>query len=175
LNVVVFLRLNKPLGIPDEIFVLGSDAFMSVVGIWAHIPAVVMYSQLCPDKVEATMYISFVFMLNLSYLLLISLRYALLAGTSNFGRNLAAHQGAFIMDYLGMVKRVFEIRKVIIENSVCQNIASSLQIFQKCQNFLKFCVGNYIFLKNLMGTCNTKFNNATKLIVMKCNFLYFRN
>jgi hypothetical protein len=34
-------------------------------------------------------------------------------------------------------------------------IASSHQIFQKCQNFFVFCVGILYFLKNLMGTCNS--------------------
>jgi hypothetical protein len=34
-------------------------------------------------------------------------------------------------------------------------IASSHQIFQKCQNFLIFCIGIIYFLKNLMGTCNS--------------------
>jgi hypothetical protein len=34
-------------------------------------------------------------------------------------------------------------------------IASSHQIFQKCQNFLIFYVGILYFLKNLMGTCNS--------------------
>jgi hypothetical protein len=34
------------------------------------------------------------------------------------------------------------------------SIASSHQIFQKCQNFLIFCVGIIYFLKNLMGTRN---------------------
>jgi hypothetical protein len=38
------------------------------------------------------------------------------------------------------------------------NIASSHQIFQKCQIFLIFCVGNLYFLINLMGTCNNNKN-----------------
>jgi hypothetical protein len=33
-------------------------------------------------------------------------------------------------------------------------LASSHQIFQKCQNFLIYFVGIIYFLKNLMGTCN---------------------
>jgi hypothetical protein len=36
-----------------------------------------------------------------------------------------------------------------------EDIVSSHQIFQKCQNFLLFCVGIIYFLKNLMRTCNS--------------------
>ena len=47
------------------------------------IPSVVIISQFCPDKVEATMY-------------------ALFAGSVNLGSNLANYGGAFVMDYLGV-------------------------------------------------------------------------
>ena len=46
-------------------------------------PSIVIISQLCPDKVEATMY-------------------ALFAGSSNLGSDLANYGGAFVMDYLGV-------------------------------------------------------------------------
>ena len=46
-------------------------------------PSIVIISQLCPDKVEATMY-------------------ALFAGSSNLGGNLANYGGAFVMEYLGV-------------------------------------------------------------------------
>jgi hypothetical protein len=52
---------------------------------------------------------------------------------------------------------IYLIREIILF------IASSHQIFQKCQNFLIFCVGILYFLKNLMGTSN----------IFQFNFFYY--
>jgi hypothetical protein len=43
-----------------------------------------------------------------------------------------------------------------INCNIVSDIATSHQIFQKCQNFLIFCVGVLYFLKNLMGTCKNQ-------------------
>lgn len=83
LNVVTYLRWNLTLGIPDEVFVLGSDAFQEIVQQWTWIPAIVLLSQLCPDGMEATMY-------------------AVLAGAQNLSANLGSYLGAFLLESLGV-------------------------------------------------------------------------
>lgn len=83
ISIIVFRRWNRVLGIPDEVFVLGTEAIQHVVRAWVWIPGVVMISQICPKDVEATMY-------------------ALLAGGSNLGYNLAEHFGAVELDLLGI-------------------------------------------------------------------------
>lgn len=80
-NIICFKRWNVQVGVPDTLFVLGADAFQLVVQQWTWIPGIVILSQLCPDGVEATMY-------------------ALLAGTSNLGGNIALHLGSYLLAYL---------------------------------------------------------------------------
>ena len=74
---------NSLIGIPDDAFVIGSDAFVEVTYLWTYMPSVVIMSQLCPHGVEATMY-------------------ALLAGSSNFGQQLASSAGSFSLCMLGV-------------------------------------------------------------------------
>jgi len=83
LNIVIFKRWNKKIGIPDSVFVLGGNAFQQVVASWTWIPGVILLSHLCPNKMEAIMY-------------------ALLAGSSNLGSNIAGHLGAVELELLGI-------------------------------------------------------------------------
>ena len=83
LSAAVYLRWNRIVGIPDDVFVIGSDAAVEVVYLWTYMPSVVIMSQLCPHGVEATMY-------------------ALLAGSSNFGQQLASSAGGFTLCMLGV-------------------------------------------------------------------------
>merc|ERR1712039_673419 len=75
-------RLNKKLGIPDHIFVIGSSVFQIIIGQWMWMPGVVILSQLCPKGMEATMY-------------------ALLAGCHNPGNTIASSTGALVLQKLG--------------------------------------------------------------------------
>jgi len=85
-NVPFFLRWNVAWGLPDWLFVIGSEALQVVTGVWTSLPFRVMMLQLCPQGLEATMY-------------------ALLAGSSNLGNALAQYQGAFLLDVLGVKPR----------------------------------------------------------------------
>lgn len=77
------MRWNVALGIPDWLFVLGSDAAQQIVLLWTWMPSIVILSQLCPHGVEATMY-------------------ALLAGSANFANQLARSEGSFVLCALGV-------------------------------------------------------------------------
>jgi hypothetical protein len=83
INIMVYTRWNVKVGIPDEMFILGCDAFQSIVTMWTWIPGVVLTSQLCPSGLEATMY-------------------ALLAGSNNLGGSLASYLGAYLLQKLGI-------------------------------------------------------------------------
>eukprot|EP00746_Dinoflagellata_sp_MGD_P033153 gnl/MRDRNA2_/MRDRNA2_17904_c0_seq1.p1 gnl/MRDRNA2_/MRDRNA2_17904_c0~~gnl/MRDRNA2_/MRDRNA2_17904_c0_seq1.p1 ORF type:complete len:565 (+),score=90.64 gnl/MRDRNA2_/MRDRNA2_17904_c0_seq1:130-1824(+) len=82
-DVLLYSRLNVKLGIPDTVFVLGSEASTTVISTWMSVPNVVLMSQLCPRGLEATMY-------------------ALLAGCHNLGSPIGQYFGAFMLTQLGI-------------------------------------------------------------------------
>jgi Na+/melibiose symporter-like transporter len=82
-NILFFRRLNVKMGIPDTVFVIGTEALQVITGVWSSMPASVMMLQLCPRGVESTVY-------------------ALLAGSANLGMSLANYQGAYVLDALGI-------------------------------------------------------------------------
>mmetsp|Transcript_108908 Transcript_108908/g.318711 ORF Transcript_108908/g.318711 Transcript_108908/m.318711 type:complete len:561 (-) Transcript_108908:118-1800(-) len=82
LDIVMFARLNKHIGIPDHVLVLGLSALETVIFQWRWMPQVVILSYLCPKGMEATMY-------------------ALLAGCANLGNSVASNCGAMMLNYLG--------------------------------------------------------------------------
>ncbi|CAE8625607.1 unnamed protein product [Polarella glacialis] len=82
-DVVLFTRLNKRMGLPDDAFVLGASVLASVVNQWQWMPGVVIMSQLCPKGMEAIMY-------------------ALLAGCHNLGNTIASNSGALVLELLGV-------------------------------------------------------------------------
>lgn len=81
LDVVMFLRLNVRVGIPDTAFVLGSSVMTTVIKQWQWMPGVVILSQLCPQGMEATMF-------------------ALLAGCTNLGGQISDYLGAYMLSVL---------------------------------------------------------------------------
>jgi len=83
LDLVLFLRWNKKIGIPDHAFVIGSQASQALVMQWMWMPGVIILSQLCPKGMEATMY-------------------ALLAGCHNLGNAISANCGAHLLHVLGV-------------------------------------------------------------------------
>jgi hypothetical protein len=83
LDVVMYLRLNLVLGIPDVAFVLGSATATIVIRQWQWMPGIVILSQLCPKGMEATMF-------------------ALLAGCANIGNTISDYIGAFVLEILGV-------------------------------------------------------------------------
>lgn len=78
-NVFFYKRLNVQWGVPDTVFVIGSDILHVIAFTWVSIPITGMMYKLCPDGVESTVF-------------------ALLAGSSNLGLNLASYQGAYVMN-----------------------------------------------------------------------------
>merc|ERR1719281_1761506 len=82
-DVLLYSRWNVRLGIPDVVFVLGSEAFTTVISTWMSVPNVVLMGQLCPRGLEATMY-------------------ALLAGCHNLGSPIGQFFGAYMLSQLGI-------------------------------------------------------------------------
>lgn len=80
---IIYSRLNVKLGIPDQVFVLGTSALQTVIGQWMWVPGIVILSQLCPKDMEATMY-------------------ALLAGCHNLGGTVASSCGAMMLQLMGV-------------------------------------------------------------------------
>lgn len=81
-NIIFYRRLNVGY-IPDNYFVLGSEALQVITVLWSSMPASIMMYQLCPKGMESTVY-------------------ALLAGSSNMGDSLSNYQGAYILDALNI-------------------------------------------------------------------------
>lgn len=82
-DVIFFLRWNKHLGMSDELFVLGSASFQSVMEEWLWMPSCVILGQLCPRGMEAIMY-------------------ANLASCHNLGNTISNNLGAWLLDYVGV-------------------------------------------------------------------------
>jgi len=80
---MMFARLNKKIGVPDHVLVLGLDCVEAAIAQWQWMPQVVILSYLCPKGMEATMY-------------------ALLAGCHNMGGLIAGSCGALLLSYLGV-------------------------------------------------------------------------
>lgn len=76
-----YSHLNRALGIPDHVFVLGNSVCKTVVEQWRFMPLVVILSYLCPKDMEATMY-------------------ALLAACHNMGQTIALSSGAMLLHVL---------------------------------------------------------------------------
>jgi len=62
--VVLVTHWNRALGIPNVFFAAGDDLFLSVLGQVALMPCLVLAAKLCPRGIEASLYASFVSILN---------------------------------------------------------------------------------------------------------------
>ena len=82
-GVLVFTRYNLKLGIPDEVFMMGTVMIQSLVMQMLWLPTMVMLSHMCPKNMEATMF-------------------ALVAGCSNLGSGIANFIGAGLLFHLGV-------------------------------------------------------------------------
>lgn len=83
-GIVLVNRWNLVIGLPDWLFVLGTETLQVVTGAWASMPINLMMFQLSPLGVEAT-------------------SFAMLAGSSNMGRAVAQYIGAYLLE-------VFDVR-----------------------------------------------------------------
>ena len=62
--VVLVSHWNQQWGIPNAFFAAGDDLFLSVLGSIALMPCLVLAAKLCPSGVEASLYATFVSVLN---------------------------------------------------------------------------------------------------------------
>ena len=58
--------LNRTWGIPDVFFVGGDDVFLAALGQVAMMPCLVLAAKLCPEGIEASLYATFISLLNTS-------------------------------------------------------------------------------------------------------------
>jgi len=82
-NILLFKRINVAWGIPDGLFILGSEVVQVVVGELNSMPFGVIMLSLCSPGMEASLY-------------------AIMAGSSNLGGAFASYQGAFVLEMLGV-------------------------------------------------------------------------
>ena len=62
--IILVTHVNARLGLPNSLFAAGDDLFLSVIGQIALMPCLVLAAKLCPQGIEASMYASFVSILN---------------------------------------------------------------------------------------------------------------
>lgn len=82
-DIALFTRFNVRLGIPDKLMLFGMSSSSNIIWQWEWMPQVVLFSQLCPKGMEATMY-------------------ALLAGAHNLGGVVSQNCGALLLQRLGV-------------------------------------------------------------------------
>ena len=83
LDILMYQRWNRVVGIPDELFMLGKASIQGTVYMMNFLPTTLLISKICPDGVETT-------------------TYAMLAGVSNFGQQVAAYGGSFVLAPFGL-------------------------------------------------------------------------
>ena len=55
-QLILISRINQDFGLSDELFVLGDNAVLQVIGQVALMPVLVLATRLCPEGVEATLF-----------------------------------------------------------------------------------------------------------------------
>lgn len=80
-NILLFRRWNVQVGIPDTVFVLGSEVVQTVIAQLNSMPFGVIMLGLCPPGMEASLY-------------------AIMAGSSNLGNAFASYKGAAVLEWL---------------------------------------------------------------------------
>ena len=83
-DAIQFSRVNRALGIPDEVFLLGKSATASTFYMMSFMPITILISQTCPEGVE-------------------TLTFALMAGICNFGAAVSGLISSFLMQFLDLV------------------------------------------------------------------------
>ena len=61
---ILISGLNQQLGIPNELFVLGDDAIITVLAELAFLPILVLASSLCPAGIEGTLFATLMSLFN---------------------------------------------------------------------------------------------------------------
>lgn len=82
-NMIIYLRKNLEWGIPDEAFVIGEDAFSTLLNTFTVIPHTLIISQVCPKGYEA-------------------ISFAIVMGASNLGGDISYTVGAVLLKSLGI-------------------------------------------------------------------------
>lgn len=62
--IILVTHINAQVGVPDGLFTAGDDLFLSVIGQIALMPVLILAAKLCPPGIEASLYASFVSVLN---------------------------------------------------------------------------------------------------------------
>jgi hypothetical protein len=73
LDIAMYQRWNRVLGVPDWLFMLGKASVGGTVYMMNFLPTTLLISKICPDGVETT-------------------TFAMLAGVSNFGQQVAVSE-----------------------------------------------------------------------------------
>ena len=80
-NIFLFKRWNVAWGIPDTVFVLGSEVIQVVVGQLNSMPLGIIMLSLCAQGLEAS-------------------HYSIMAGSNNIGNAFASYKGAAVLEWL---------------------------------------------------------------------------
>ena len=64
--IILLTHFNRQIGIPDEIFAIGDDIFLSVLGQIGFMPVLVLAADICPRGIEASLYATIMSINNLS-------------------------------------------------------------------------------------------------------------
>ena len=62
--IILVTHVNAHIGLPNGLFAAGDDLFLSVIGQVALMPCLILAAKLCPRGIEASVYASFVSILN---------------------------------------------------------------------------------------------------------------
>lgn len=89
LNMILLIKhINRSLNIPDIVYVLVSESFLNSTSEIMTMPLLILVCNVCPKKIEGTLYALFMAIMNLGYFI-------------------AAQSGALIVKFLGVTEENF--------------------------------------------------------------------
>ena len=98
IQLLLITHVNRDIGIPDGIFILGDDVVLSILGEFAFLPTLVLAARLCPPGVEAVLFATLMSIFN---------------GASTVGTEV----GAALTKYLGITESNFD--NLALLNVIC--------------------------------------------------------
>ena len=88
-DLILVQRWNVPMGLPDELFMLGDNVLYTAINQMKHMPFLVLAARLCPPSIEATFFAS-------------------IMSVANWGGDVARFGGAGLLAALGVTATDFE-------------------------------------------------------------------
>mmetsp|Transcript_39767 Transcript_39767/g.112843 ORF Transcript_39767/g.112843 Transcript_39767/m.112843 type:complete len:606 (-) Transcript_39767:97-1914(-) len=165
LDVIMFERWNRAMGIPDWIFMLGKSAVQNTVSQMNFLPSTLLISKLCPQGIETTVF-------------------AMLAAYHNFGMAVSGYFSSYMFTWIPGLSEVNGHCGVAVSpegetimcctrdgctcSDGCDDFSGlwKMSVLASCLPILTI-IFNYMFIPNLPMSVNAEWDEATGTLRVK--------